>query len=192
MPLPPGSIDLSSYVDTRFKIVADAITEKLLARDQALAAALIQITDKLSTAVTALRETATASDLRYQERFVAQQEAMVSLLTAQKTATELAMSVSERALAAAEKGVQRMADAVDARVVEQGKHAEDRERSLSSRIKEQETRMDAVEARVNLSSGETQGGVNRGTAQRNGIAIGVSVLALLSSVTLGLLNLLLR
>jgi hypothetical protein len=144
----------------------------------------------MSAAVTALRETAVAPDLRYQERFGAQQEAMASLLAAQKTATELAMSVSERALSTADRVVARTAEAVDARITEQAQHAVEREHTLSDRIKDQDARIKALEARMDLSSGEAQGGAQRGTTLRNGAAITVSILALLSSLVLGLLNLL--
>lgn len=181
MPNSPPPLDLSGYVDTRLKIIAEAMSEKLLARDQVLAEALTHLVEKTGLALTALRETAIASDLRYRERFEAQQAAMQALLASQKTATELAMSVSDRAFSTAERAVNRAADAVDARLTEIKVGAEARTASLASRL-------DALEARMDISTGETSGGARNSTNSRSLVVIVLSVLALAASVAFNIFN----
>ena len=92
---------LETYVETRFNLIEKFINEKFSAQDVAMrgfvdsTAALIDAARKSNDALY------TAADIRYQQRFEAQSDALAAAFLAQQTAMKTALEAAEKAVQAA-------------------------------------------------------------------------------------------
>jgi hypothetical protein len=136
-PLGPS---LETYLETRFNLFTTAVAEKFAVLKEALDAS-IEAAKLAAVAAAALHEASrAASDLRYQQRFEAQSDALAAAFLSQQTAMQTAFTVAEKAvgaaLAAADRAVSKAELAADKRfesVNEFRKTLDDQQRTLMPR-----------------------------------------------------------
>lgn len=92
---------LETYVETRFNLLIEFINEKFAAQDVAMRA-FVTSSETLADAMDK-RFTASqiAADIRYQQRFEAQSDALTAAFLAQQTAMKTALEAAEKAVQAA-------------------------------------------------------------------------------------------
>lgn len=131
---------LETYVETRFNLLVDFINEKFSAQDVAMRASVDALQAVQSAATAAAAASQSATDLRYQQRFEAQSDALDAAFLSQQTAMTTAFVVAEKAvqaaLAAADRAVSKAELAADKRfesVNEFRQTLDDQQRTLMPR-----------------------------------------------------------
>lgn len=124
---------LETYVETRLNLLTETLKEIAATQKETLAVALYTIKEAASAA-------SAATDLRYQQRFEAQSDALSAAFLSQQTAMQTAFTVAEKAvqaaLAAADRAVSKAELAADKRfesVNEFRKTLDDQQRTLMPR-----------------------------------------------------------
>ena len=106
---------LASYIEIRLKLIQDQIKDK----EQGNRDALIAVVESSKLAQAAIKDAQIANDIRYQQRFEAQSDALNAAFLAQQTAMQTALTVAEKAvqaaLAAADRAVSKAELAADKR-----------------------------------------------------------------------------
>lgn len=189
-----GGPSLETYVETRLNLLLETLKEKDGRRDDAIQA-LGDATRAAAAAVKAATDASlVANDLRYQQRFEAQSDALAAAFLSQQTAMQTAFVVAEKAvqaaLAAADRAVSKAELAADKRfeaLNELRAMLNDMVSTLMTRdaadirfaaIAEKVT---ALEARVNAQGGAAAGAGRATDLVRSNLAavVGLVVLAVL-------------
>lgn len=180
--------NLSTYVETRFNLLTESLKD--LAASQASA---------LGSAIEALKAALAASDLRYEQRFNAQGDALAAAFLSQqvamKTALEAAKEAVNAALAAADRAVLKAELAADKRfeaLNELRQMLNDTLKILMTRTEVTQMvgaviekvdlagkRIDSLEGRLNVLAGESSGNRRTKDDTRLYIGLGISILLLL-------------
>jgi hypothetical protein len=124
---------LDQYVETRLNLLTESLKEIAAVQKETLGVALTTIKEAAAAA-------SAATDLRYQQRFEAQSDALSAAFLSQQTAMQTAFTVAEKAvqaaLAAADRAVSKAELAADKRfesVNEFRKTLDDQQRTLMPR-----------------------------------------------------------
>jgi hypothetical protein len=130
---PLHSIPLEQYVETRLNLLTEAVKAIADVQKETLNVALGTIKDAAAASLAAM-------DLRYQQRFEAQSDALAAAFLSQQTAMQTAFTVAEKAvgaaLAAADRAVAKAETASDKRfesVNEFRQTLDDQQRTLMPR-----------------------------------------------------------
>lgn len=114
----PGPI-MGAYIETRLALLTQMVVDKCQVRDDALAETAASIRAALQAVKDAGAAAQAASDIRYQQRFEAQSDALAAAFLSQQTAMKIAFEVAEKAvsaaLAAADRAVLKSEAAADKR-----------------------------------------------------------------------------
>jgi hypothetical protein len=186
-------------VETRLNLLLETLKEKDGRRDDAIQA-LGDATRAAAAAVKAAMDAEKiANDLRYQQRFEAQSDALAAAFLSQQTAMQTAFVVAEKAvqaaLAAADRAVSKAELAADKRFealnelrqmlndmvatlitrVEAGIKFD----AMAEKIDAQRIRIDVLEARVNAQGGGVVGAGRAADAMRSNLAMGISIVVVL-------------
>jgi hypothetical protein len=195
---------LATYIEVRLKLIQEQIKDKEQGNREALIA-VVEASKLAGTAIKAASDAANqASDLRYQQRFEAQSDALaaafLSQQTAMKTALEAAKEAVNAALAAADRAVLKAELAADKRFESLGElremlgklitrvEADQQFKGITDKIDGSSRRIDAVEGRLNTSTGEAAGDRRSKDDNRATIAIVVAALAAVIAVILHFLK----
>lgn len=188
VPSPDGpthdSPSLSTYLETRLNLLTEQIKDSAAAQASAL-----------GSSIEAMKQALTAADLRYQQRFAAQGEALqaafLSQQVAMKTALEAAKEAVNAALAAADRAVLKAELAADKRfeaLNELRQMLNDTMKILMTRTEVHQMvgavaekgealskRVDGIEGRLNLQAGEASGNRRTKDDTRAYVAVGISL-----------------
>ena len=198
---------LEQYVETRFNLLLESIKDKTKAQDDSIVA----LSQAARTAVEALRATyeaaQVASDLRYQQRFEAQGDALAAAFLSQQKAMETALQAAKEAvqaaLAAADRAVSKAELAADKRFEALNElrqmlndmvatlitrvEAVQRFDGITEKVDAHGRRTDALEARFNTLTGTLQGSTTgrEKTMDSSRANLGVIVAVIASLIALG-------
>lgn len=178
--------DLKEYIETRFNLLTEMIKQAELTHRQMLEV-FVQNTKDAAAAVKAANDAAqAATDLRYQQRFEAQSDALAAAFLSQQTAMQTAFTVAEKAvqaaLAAADRAVSKAELAADKRFEALNElrqmlndmvatlitrsEAVQRFDAVSEKLDASAHRVEVLESRINLISGGQEGAKeNRGESR---------------------------
>lgn len=191
----PDGPSLETYIETRFNLLMEAFKDKAKAQDEALRA-FEQSSKAASASMKAAVEAAQgASELRYQQRFEAQSDALAAAFQSQQQAMQTAFTVAEKAvqsaLAAADRAVSKAELASDKRfeaLNELRQMLNDMIGSLVPRLEFKQQvdaigekievtnkHIDTVEGRLNTISGERIGLKSGKDDTKAMIAMGISI-----------------
>lgn len=194
----PGP-SLRTYLETRFDLIITSIKDKAHAQDAALLA-FVDATKQSALALKAATDAqALATDLRYQQRFEAQSDALaaafLSQQTAMKTALEAAKEAVNAALAAADRAVLKAELAADKRFEALNElrqmlndmvgtlitksEADQRFTAMSEKFETLVKHVDTLEGRQNVSAGEQVGGRRSKDDTRMYVTVGISIVGVL-------------
>jgi len=175
---------LAAYIDVQLKHIQEQAKEKEQAQRDALLAAV----EASKAAVAAIKDALIANDLRYQQRFEAQSDALAAAFQSQQTAMQTALVTAEKAVQAALAAValanSKSELAADKRF-DQLTELREMLSKLITRVEADQQfkglseKIVAVEARLNTSAGEDTGGRRSTNDTRSWIAIGVSIVTVL-------------
>jgi hypothetical protein len=197
----PGP-SLSTYIETRFNLLTESLKDKLNAQDIALLSSSEAAKAAVLAAKAAAEAASQASDLRYQQRFEAQSDALSAAFLSQQTAMQTALKTAQEAvqaaLAAADRAVSKAELAADKRFEALNElrqmlntmvaslitrsEADTRFGSMTEKIDANSKRLDGLDARLNLASGEQQGHRRTKDDTRAYIAIGISIIIVVMAV----------
>lgn len=173
---------LQQYVETRFNLLTESLKD--LAASQSGA---------LGSAIEALKAALVAADLRYQQRFEAQSEALTAALQTAKEAVQTAQANADRAVAKAEMAADKRFEALnelrqvvnDVMTLMMPKaEATTRFDAVGEKIDALAKRIDEVNNRFNLMAGEDTGNRRMKDDTKNYFAIVIAiVVALLALAT---------
>jgi hypothetical protein len=190
---------LEQYIETRFTLLAEYFKDKLGAQD----AAVLAFSESVKLAAIALKNAqdaqSAAADLRYQQRFEAQSDALAAAFLSQQNALQTALTVAEKAvqaaLAAAKEAVSKAELAADKRFEALNElrqmlndtlanlftrpEAVQRFDSMAEKNDITNTRITGMEARLNTLAGEATGGRQNKDDARGTWAMAIAVLAVL-------------
>lgn len=196
-----GGPTLREYVETRFNLLTEAIKQSERQQHEALARFAETAKDAAVALKTAVDATQVATDLRYQQRFEAQSDALAAAFLSQQTAMQTAFVVAEKAvqaaLAAADRAVSKAELASDKRfealnelrqmlndmvaTLITRQEAVQRFDGVSEKIEAAAHRVETLEARFNLLTGGREGSRERQVDARAGtsmmVAIGSGIMA---------------
>ena len=137
---PSDGPTLETYVETRFNLLIEFINEKFSAQDVAMRASIETGRVAMEALEKTIQAAQLASDIRYQQRFEAQSDALAAAFQSQQQAMQTAFTVAEKAvqaaLAAADRAVSKAELASDKRfesVNEFRKTLDDQQRTLMPR-----------------------------------------------------------
>jgi hypothetical protein len=202
----PGP-SLEQYVETRFNLLLESIKDKTKAQDESIVA----LSQAARLAVDALRATyeaaQVATDLRYQQRFEAQSDALAAAFLSQQTAMQTALQAAKEAvqaaLAAADRAVAKAETAADKRFEALNElrqmlndmvatlitrvEAVQRFDGITEKVDAHGRRTDALEARFNTLSGSLHGTTvgREKTMDSSRANLGVVVAVIASLIALG-------
>lgn len=168
---------LQTYVETRFNLLTESLKD--LAQAQAGA---------LGAAIEALKGSLSAADLRYQQRFEAQSDALTAALQAAKEAVQAAQAGADRAVAKAEGAADKRFESLNelrqlvndvVALMMPKSEATNRFDAISEKLEAMTKRIDEVNNRFNLMAGETSGNRRTKDDTRLYVGVGVSILFLL-------------
>lgn len=185
---PDDGPSLQTYVETRFNLLTESLKD--LAASQASA---------LGSAIEAAKASQAAADLRYEQRFIAQGDALsaafLSQQVAMKTALEAAKEAVQAAQANADRAVSKSEAAADKRFESLNElrqtvndvmalmmpkaEATNRFDAVGEKLDAINKRIDEVANRFNLMAGEHKGDRRTKDDVRSYVAVGVSILFLL-------------
>jgi len=180
---------LETYVETRFNLLIESIRDKTEAQDDAFRA----FAESARTAAEALRTAYDASqvatDLRYQQRFEAQGDALAAAFLSQQKAMETALQAAKEAvqaaLAAADRAVAKAETAADKRFEALNELRQMLNDMVGTLVTRQlfdalEKRVDALDKRFGSHEAVAQGGVQAKDDWKSNLSIAVSVLTILA------------
>lgn len=98
---PASGPSLETYVETRFNLLVDFINEKFAAQDVSMRAFVATAQSLAHAQAETIKVAQIAADLRYQQRFEAQSDALTAAFLAQQTAMKTALEAAEKAVQAA-------------------------------------------------------------------------------------------
>jgi hypothetical protein len=197
---PPGGVSLTVYFERRFELLTESMKEQGHVQKDALVA----FTEATKVSLAALKAAAeaaqAATDLRYQQRFEAQSDALTAAFLSQQTAMQTAFTVAEKAvqaaLAAADRAVSKAELAADKRfeaLNELRSMLNDMVATLMTRVEAlqrfeanaskqeaQNARIDQIEGRFNTLSGSIMGGAANRELTRSNLA---TLILIVSAVT---------
>lgn len=166
---------LREYVETRFNLLVEDITDKLSAQNVALQGFVDNMKQALS-----------ATDLRYQERFEGQTKALDAAFLSQQTAMQAALAAAKEAvqaaLAAADRAVSKTEQSADKRFDSLAQLINQRFDTIVARIDSTDSRMGKLEGRMNTSSGEAVGGQRVQTDNKSLWAIVIAAAAVVYEI----------
>lgn len=175
---------LASYIEVRLGLIQDSIKEK----EQANRDSLLAVVEASKLAQSAIKDAQVANDLRYQQRFEAQSDALAAAFLAQQTAMQTALTVAEKAvqaaLAAAERATSKAELAADKRFESLGELREMLGKLITRVEADQQfkglaEKIVAVEARLNTTAGEDTGSRRSTNDSKSLVALGISILAII-------------
>jgi hypothetical protein len=186
---------LETYVETRFNLLVESIKDKTQAQDDAFRA----FAEAAKTAADALKAAYDASqvatDLRYQQRFEAQGDALAAAFLSQQKAMETALQAAKEAvqaaLAAADRAVAKAETAADKRfeaLNELRQMLNDMVATLMTRVEAinrfeaMGLRIEAAEGRLNRMDGGSLGHREATTSTRSNLSVIVAIIASLIAV----------
>jgi hypothetical protein len=199
---------LAEYIETRFNLLIESVKLQASQHDAALLAT-VEASKLAAQAIRlAMEASQAATDLRYQQRFEAQSDALAAAFLSQQTAMQTAFTVAEKAvqaaLAAADRAVSKAELAADKRFEALNElremlttalanlmtraEAEQRFTAVSEKMEATAKHIDSVELRLNTIAGETAGGRHAKDDTRGLWAIGISIGALLLQLAFRLLG----
>lgn len=198
----PTGPPLEQYVETRFNLLTESVREKLGAQDAAVVAAVEAARSAVLAAKSAADAAAAANDLRYQQRFEAQSDALSAAFLSQQTAMQTAFVVAEKAvqaaLAAADRAVSKAELAADKRFEALNElrqmltdmvgnlvpkpEAATRHQSLVERIEANSRRINSIEDRLNTDAGAKLGGRQTRDDTRIYLTLGITVIGILLAI----------
>lgn len=194
-----GGPSLETYVETRLNLLTVQIQESAQAQSSALGSSIEATKESLMALDRVMLAAIAASDLRYQQRFDAQADALAAAFLSQqvamKTALEAAKEAVQAALAAADRAVSKAELAADKRFEALNElrqmlndmvstlitrvEAVQRFDSMTEKLDAGTHRVDTLEARFNTMSGEQSGSERRGrdvvTAARANVGMVVGI-----------------
>jgi hypothetical protein len=187
---------LEQYVETRLNLLTKMIVEQSKMHTEALAAFAEASKASLAAAKAVAEAAQAATDLRYQQRFEAQSDALAAAFLSQQTAMQTAFVVAEKAvqaaLAAADRAVSKAELAADKRfesVNEFRKTLDDQQRTLMPR-NEAGVMVGALADKVSALKLQVEGSIaeHRGIQGGWGYAVGVVgfLLALGALIVMGI------
>jgi hypothetical protein len=188
---------LEQYVETRLSLLARVVEDQGAQSHSELVAFIDAMRVAVLAARTSELATQAATDLRYQQRFEAQSDALAAAFLSQQTAMQTAFVVAEKAvqaaLAAADRAVSKAELAADKRfealnelrsmlndmVATLMTRAEAVQRfdAMAEKIDAGRQRTDMLEGRLNVQAGGAEGGREAKGDYRNTILIIATVLA---------------
>jgi hypothetical protein len=195
------NISAREYAEVRFNLLTETLREHRATNSEALLA-LADATKLAALAVKAAADaSATAQDLRYQQRFEAQSDALAAAFASQQQAMTVAFTVAEKAvaaaLAAADRAVSKSELAADKRfeaLNELRQMLNDMVASLLPRVEAMQLfkaledkigaammRIKTAEDRLNLTTGEDTG--DRRTKSDIRLLIGLGITLVLAALT---------
>lgn len=167
---------LSTYVETRFNLLQETVRESAAAQTTALASSIDQ-----------LKQSIAAADLRYQQRFDAQADALAAAFSAAKEAVNAALAGADRAVLKAELAADKRFEALN----ELRQMLNDTLKILMTRsevmqmvgaavekIEATGKRLDLLDARMNIVAGEASGSRRSKDDLRVWIGVGISIILL--------------
>jgi hypothetical protein len=196
------NISAREYAEVRFNLLTETLREHRATNSEALLA-LADATKLAALAVKAAADaSATAQDLRYQQRFEAQSDALAAAFASQQQAMTVAFTVAEKAvaaaLAAADRAVSKSELAADKRfeaLNELRQMLNDMVASLLPRVEAMQlfkaledkigaavARIKSNEDRLNLTTGEDTG--DRRTKADIRLLIGLGITLMLAALTI--------
>lgn len=171
---------LQQYVETRFNLLTESLKDLAAAQSSAL-----------GSAIEALKAAHTAADIRYQQRFDAQKEALMAALEATKEAAEAAQTAASAAVAKAEAAGDKRYESLNElrQVVNDVVGTMLPKAEAASRFEGIAEKFDAVnktismlENRFNLREGETSGNRRTRDDTKSYLSIIITVVLLLLAV----------
>jgi hypothetical protein len=170
---------LQQYVETRFDLIDKSIQAQLKSQEYSI----LSLVDSAKVASITLKEALLASqaaaDVRYQQRFEAQSDALEAAFQSQQQAMQTAFTTAEKAvqaaLAAADRAVTKAEMAADKRFETVTNLMTDKVESITRVV-------DALQGRLDLSTGEVQGGRLKRDDTKSVISLGVAVIAVLMAL----------
>lgn len=170
---PKDGPSLETYIETRFNLLGEAVRASAAAQ-----------TSALGSSIEAMKQTFAAADLRYQQRFDAQADALAAAFSAAKEAVNAALAGADRAVLKAELAADKRFEALN----ELRQMLNDTLKTLMNRTevtslinavveKTEQTnkRIDSIEGRLNTMTGETIGNRRMKDDVRVWIGVGISI-----------------
>lgn len=192
---PADGPSLETYVETRFNLLIQTITATAKANDDALVAFGLSAKSAAEALAVAYEAARVATDLRYQQRFEAQGDALAAAFLSQQKAMETALQAAKEAvqaaLAAADRAVAKAETAADKRfeaLNELRQMLNDMVATLITRVEFNtlKERVDRLEGRFDRLDGRTEGTKGTKDDGRSNLALVASfigiLLALLAAV----------
>lgn len=186
----PAGPSLETYIETRFNLFQEAVKDSAAAQAGSLGASIDAAKAALEAVKVALEAAMAAADLRYQQRFDAQADALIAAFSAAKEAVSAALEAQDRAVLKAELAADKRFEALN----ELRQMLNDTLKILMTRtevtqmvgaavekIEATGKRIDALDARMNTSTGEASG--NRRTKDDLRVWLGVGITILLAALT---------
>lgn len=182
----PDGPTLETYVETRFNLLMESVKEQMLERDTAFLA-FAESQKAMAKALKIASEAAVAAtDLRYQQRFEAQSDALAAAFAAAKEAVQAAMAAADRAISKAELASDKRFEALNElrkmlndmvgnlmpRV-----EAEQRFKTITEKIDANIKRIDTITGQALTVAGEATGGRRSHDDARGLWALWISVAA---------------
>ena len=163
---------LRDYIETRFSLLSSEINTKLGNQQHSL-----------DNFIESMKDALAATDLRYQQRFEAQSDALsaafLSQQLAMKTALEAAKEAVQAALAAADRAVNKTELSADKRFESLGELINQRFNTMTDKLDATTARMNTLETRLNLTTGESTGGLRAHADYKSMWSLVVSTVAVL-------------
>ena len=142
-----GGPSLETYVETRFNLIVESVKEQMQDRDTAFLA-FAESQKAMAAALKIASEAAVAAtDLRYQQRFEAQSDALAAAFAAAKEAVQAAMAAADRAISKAELAADKRFEALN----ELRKMLNDMMATLMPRV-EAEQRFTMITEKINTNA----------------------------------------
>lgn len=176
---------LQTYVETRFNLLTEALKDAADKQSSALGSSIEATKASIEAVRTSIEAAIDAADLRYQQRFIAQADALAAAFSAAKEAVSAALAAQDRAVLKAELAADKRFEALN----ELRQMLNDTLKILMTRTEVNQMvgavvekvdlsgkRIDALEGRLNLMSGESSGNRRTKDDTRNYIVAGVSIL----------------
>jgi hypothetical protein len=190
---------LETYIETRFNLLTVTLKEQSEAQRDALAGIVEASKVAMLSIKAAVEASQVAADLRYQQRFEAQSDALAAAFLSQQTAMQTALKTAQEAvqaaLAAADRAVSKAELAADKRFEALNElrqmlndmvatlfprtEAVQQFKTVSEKIEGNAKRIEIIEGRLNISAGEGLGSARSRDSTRTYITVGISIIGVL-------------
>lgn len=179
--VPPDSgPSLETYIETRFNLLTEAIKDAAGTQSSAL-----------GSSIEAMKQALAAADLRYQQRFDAQAEALAAAFSAAKEAVSAALAGADRAVLKAELAADKRFEALNElrqmlndtiKILMTRQEVTQMVGAVAEKIDAAGKRTDALEARLNVATGEQSGNRRTKDDTRAYVALGVSLVIVIIAI----------